>query len=79
MLQSLVKTCEYQDPEDQVRDRFVVGLQDISVKQKLQLMPDLTLSKAVDIARQHEQVKQQMAQQGIQLHMRSVKPGLEPS
>ncbi len=65
-LQSLVEHCGYVDSDDQVRDRFVVGLQDTSVKQKLQLIEDLTLEKAVTIARQHEQVKQQLAQQQAQ-------------
>jgi hypothetical protein len=62
-LQSLVKTCEYRDEEDQVRDRFVVGLRDSHIKQKLQLKADPTLSDAITLARQHEQVKQQMAAQ----------------
>ncbi|XP_014676826.1 PREDICTED: uncharacterized protein K02A2.6-like [Priapulus caudatus] len=62
-LQAMVENCEYKDPEDQVRDRFVVGLLDRGVKQNLQLMPDLTLDKASAVARQHEQVKLQMVQQ----------------
>lgn len=62
-LQSLVEHCDYKDPDDQVRDRLVVGLRDSNVKQKLQLTHDLTLTKAIDIARQYEQVKQQLAQQ----------------
>ena len=68
-LQSLVKTCDYGDPEDQVRDRFVAGLCDRTVKQKLQLNADLTLNKAVIMARQHEQVAEQLAQQLAQTQM----------
>ena len=59
-LQTLVQTCGYKDPDDQVRDRFVVGLKDMAVKQKLQLIADLSLDKAITIARQHEQVKEQL-------------------
>ena len=59
-LQTLVQTCNYADPDDQVHDRFVVGLRDMAVKQKLQLITDLSLDKAITIARQHEQVKEQL-------------------
>ena len=44
-LQSLVSTCDYGDPKDQVRDRFVVGVIDGAIRQKLQLTTDLTLDK----------------------------------
>lgn len=62
-LQNLVRTCDYRDTEDQVRDRFVVGLTDRAIKQKLQLTADLTLDKAVTLARQHELITAQLAQQ----------------
>ena len=65
-LHTRVQHCDYQDHDDQVRDRFVVGLRDTVVKQKLELIDDLTLDKAVTIARQHEQVKIQLAQQEAQ-------------
>lgn len=63
-LRSLVAHCQYADLEDQVRDRFVVGLKDRKLKEQLQLMPDLTLSKALEVARQNEQVKIQLKEQG---------------
>ena len=44
-----------------IRDRIVVGLQDISLSEKLQLDPDLTLKKAVTAACQKEAVKQQQS------------------
>ena len=44
-----------------IRDRIVVGLQDVSLSEKLQLDPDLTLEKAVTAARQKEAVKQQQS------------------
>lgn len=62
-LRALVVYCEYADMEDQVRDRFVVGLRDIKLKEKLQLIHDLTLSRALEIARQHEQIKKQIRDQ----------------
>ena len=44
-------------------DRFVIGLVDVGVKQKLHLMPELTLDKATAAARQYEQVKEQLKTQ----------------
>ncbi|KAK7115575.1 hypothetical protein V1264_001415 [Littorina saxatilis] len=64
-LRSLVAHCQYTDIDDQLQDRFVVGLKDVRLKEKLQLTHDLTLSKAIEVARQHEQIKQQMKQQGF--------------
>ena len=46
-----------------IRDRFIMVIKDPSVKQKLQLITDLSLEKAVTIARQDEQVKSQMREQ----------------
>ena len=59
-LKELALHCGYQDEDDQIRDRLVVGLQDPRLQEKLQLMPDLTLSKALEVSRQHEQVKKQI-------------------
>ena len=42
-----------------VADRFVVGLRDRKVKERLELTHDLILTKALEIARQNEQIKQQ--------------------
>ena len=44
-----------------IRDRIVVGLQDVSLSEKFQLDPDLTLKKAVTAAHQKEAVKQQQS------------------
>ena len=41
----------------QMCDRFVVGLRDMELRQKLELIDDLTLDQAVSLARRHEQVK----------------------
>ena len=42
-----------------IRDKIVVGIRSSSLSEKLQLDPDLTLSKAVTLVRQTEAVKQQ--------------------
>ena len=63
-LQTLALHCDYTSTTEMVRDRFVMGINDPLVKQKLQLMAaDLSLDKAVTIARQNEQVKTQMREQ----------------
>ena len=63
-LQTLALHCDYTNTTDMVRDRFVMGINDPLVKQKLQLMAaDLSLDKAVSIARQNEQMKTQMREQ----------------
>ena len=61
-LHCLAEHCGCGDLHNQmIRDRIVVGLQDISLSEKLQLDPDLTLEKAVTAARQKEAVKQQQS------------------
>ncbi|RUS71780.1 hypothetical protein EGW08_020463 [Elysia chlorotica] len=60
-LRDLAKHCNYQDQEcEQIRDRMVVGLNNKKVREKLQLIRDLTLDKVVEIARQQEQLEKQM-------------------
>ena len=48
-----------------IRDHIVVGLKDAAVAQKLQMHHELTLDKAVLLARQNEAVK---TQQSSRLH-----------
>ena len=61
-LHCLAEHCGYGDLHNRmIRDRIVVGLQDVSLSEKLQLDPDLTLEKAVTAARQKEAVKQQQS------------------
>jgi hypothetical protein len=62
-LQEKVKHCGYNDPDDQVRDRLVIGLRDPVVKEKLQLMSELSLDRAINTARRGEMVKEQMREQ----------------
>ena len=45
--------------EELVRDRIVVGLQDPALSKRLQLDPELTLEKAITLARNAETVKVQ--------------------
>jgi len=44
---------------EMIRDRLVVGIQDLALPECLQLDPDLTLEKAKTIVHQHEVVKEQ--------------------
>lgn len=59
-LYELAQYCEFEHTKDeQIRDRIVIGISDNDVSQKLQLEPDLSLERAIQIARQSEQIKQQ--------------------
>ena len=54
-LQLLVKDCGYQDPDEMVRDRVVIGCRSQKSREKLiQEGSGLTLEQAVDIARTQE-------------------------
>ena len=41
----------------------MIGITDKKLLEKLQLMPDLTLIKAVELVRQYEQVKEHISEQ----------------
>ncbi len=59
-LHCLAEHCGYGALHDEmVRDRLVVGLRDKRLSEQLQLDPELTLEKAINRARQSEQVKKQ--------------------
>lgn len=59
-LYEVADKCGYADgKEEQIRDQLVVGVLDKSVTQKLCLIKDLTLQKAIAIARNTEMVKGQ--------------------
>ena len=61
-LYGLVEYCEYGELcEEMIRDRIVVGLQDASLSEKLQLDPELTLQNAITKVQQYETVKKQQA------------------
>lgn len=59
---SLAEHCKYGPLHDElIRDRLVVGLNDLRLSERMQLDKDLTLEKAIDMARQTEAVKQQQS------------------
>ena len=62
-LHVLVGKCAYPEAvhEEMLRDRFVLGLRDKDVQCKLYMEEKLSISKAVDMARQTELIKQQMS------------------
>ena len=65
VLKDLVRFCNYGIEEESIiRDRFAVGLIDQKLKEKLQLIHDLTLKKALETARQHKLVKNQKSTTG---------------
>lgn len=60
-LHRLAEPCEYGLlKEDFIRDRLVVGLRDIKLSERMQLISDLTLETAVRMAKQSEQIKRQL-------------------
>ncbi|KAF0029437.1 hypothetical protein F2P81_018542 [Scophthalmus maximus] len=57
-LYELALHCQFgMTTDEQIRDRIVIGIHDNDVSQKLQLEPDLTLEKAIQLARQSEQIE----------------------
>ena len=59
-LYNLAEHCNYGTLTfEMIRDRLVVGIQDASLSQRLQLDPELTLEKVKKIVRQREAVQEQ--------------------
>ena len=59
-LYTLAENCNYGDlTSEMMRDRLVVGIQDETLSQKLQLDPTLTLDKAKQMILQKEAVREQ--------------------
>ena len=57
---SLAEHCGYGTLHDEmVRDRIVVGIHDKGLSERMQMLDDLDLAKAVSLARQTETVKKQ--------------------
>ena len=61
-LHALVQKCSYPDEmqDEMLRDQLVLGLRDKDTQCKLYMEENLTIAKAVDIARQAELIRQQM-------------------
>ena len=79
-LQTLVVHWEYKEQTNEmVRDRFVMGVRDQAVKQKLQLITDLNLDKAMIIAIQHEQVKLQKREQQLEQEQHVAEASVSPN
>lgn len=55
--------------EEEIRDRIVIGISD-DVSQKLQLEPKLALDRAIQIASQNEQIKQQNDESTLRAYCR---------
>ena len=62
-LQKLVVSCEYHDEDRMVRDRFIAGVNDPRLQEKLQFQKKITLEQAVEYARRHTMIKQQLQDQ----------------
>ena len=63
-LHELIEHCDYgTDKHDHIRDRMAVGLLDAELKEKLQLLDECPLEKAIQLARQTERVKSRLAKQ----------------
>lgn len=55
-LYALAENCEYELLHDELLgDRLVVGLRDTALSERMQLDKDLTLNKAINMARQSEE------------------------
>lgn len=62
-LHELAAHAEFPDKNEAIRDRLVLGVLDQELSEKLQMQSDLTLEKAVQCARQSEQIKMQLTEQ----------------
>ena len=59
-LHSLSEYCNYGQLRDEmIQDRIVVGLRDSALSEKLQLESELTLEKAITLARNRESIRKQ--------------------
>lgn len=59
-LRKAVKTTEYPNQDEMVRDRIVIGLRETVSKEKLMREPSLTLTKAINFCRATETSKDQV-------------------
>ena len=59
-LKNKVKSCEYESVDDTVRDKFVFSIRDLDVRERLLRDENLTLEKAICMARASEASKEQI-------------------
>ena len=63
VLRKMADSCEFQDLKDSlIRDGIVFGIADNNVRERLLRVPDLTLNKALEIARAAEATQSQLKQ-----------------
>ena len=63
VLRKMADSCKFQDLKDSlIRDRIVFGIADNNVRERLLRVPDLTLNKALEIARAAEATQSQLKQ-----------------
>lgn len=63
VLRNMADSCEFQDLKDSlIRDRIVLGIVDNNVRERLLQVLDLTLNKALEIARATETTQSQLKQ-----------------
>ena len=63
VLRNMADNCEFQDLKDSlIGDRIVFGVTDNHVRERLLRVPDLTLDKALEIARAAEATQNQLKQ-----------------
>ena len=61
---SLAENCNFKTfKEEFIRDRLVLGMRDKVTSKQLQMTPDLSLQKAIEVARAAELIQVQMAAQ----------------
>ena len=64
-LKNKVKSCDYSSPvDDMVRDKFVISIRDLQVKERLLREEKLTVEKAISMARVSEASKEQIKVMG---------------
>ena len=69
-LYELAELCDFGTKRDeQIRDRVVIGILNKSLSQKLQMKSDLNLDTAIQMARQSELVKVQVAGKSDTKHL----------
>ena len=65
-LRRLAKNCAFGDVSDSmIRDRIVVGIRDDAIRQKLLQIPDLTLTRAINLCRTSELASRQFKEMSL--------------